>query len=502
MHAIDPCKESAAHLLATAFKRPSTRKGAPVAAATLETIGLELVITPNPDGEVESVIPVSWTINEALIERLREAEFMEPHIVFVVASVSRGGSDNYMNFYYEVRKVYHMPLEAKTPKQYVQFGRAGENIVGAFIVDMADNNTKRVVANCVRSSRAYLPASLVYAFETSMAATLPEDLSMRVRTFEKDVEKSTAREFDETDPNIEWEKQFGSREAIFQRAYDGAEDEVRMDGNDIAILAPVFRRVMVPEEFFAKEPPAWARELVWMFYSDARGVDKCDFRKRFLISLGISIPVQIYGVFARLFTLIYALFMAKRGMNLRMLFALRPHDFAESIKGHDSFWFRKKDGGKRTVLPWVSPPFLLIYGVILAVGSLVVLALGVGVTWILDLLISGPVVVTGASIIATGVISLVILGVIVFLFWLNFNRKGRFLRREIAKRIAAVLPEKKATLEAAPVAVAEVPSKLHLELLAAARRGAGITSAEEIKDDTVQLVFHKIRRAVCQPFSR
>lgn len=397
---------------------------------------LELHVEVNPAGEVTPVVPVSWTITEELVQTIADLHYTNPHIILIVASRHQETYGDQTTYSYNATKVYAVDLKA-TPKAYVQFSRPGDNVIIAAVIDIDAKYKLRDISEWTKR---------------------PDRMYFEVKE-KKQILKSL--------------EDFGRPIASF------------------------IQRVTVPKELFAPPPPKFLRSLVTQFFP-SYAVDQCHFRKRVIFSSLLSIPVQLYGVFVRLATLLYGMFMLERGMRVRNFFALNPHDFARGFEG--SFWFSDKDGAdRRSILPFVSPPALVIYAVVLVVAGFVLSIIPYVYMQIkygdgYDEHFSWGEFLTVAAI-GDGAL-LFIIGFI----WLMASRKGYSIRSDIGwwlrQRFAKAPTD--AEREAAKQSAEQ---QLIAQLKQRALASAMITNADEVKDNSVKLLFYNLKMKVCKPFA-
>lgn len=440
-----------------------------MATDTLEVTGLELYFDVDPNGQAESYLDVRWTITEELAQHLIDENYVNPHIVLIVSSVERFDYENSTSFDFTTRKVYSKPL-TETALQYVKFRVAGENIVSAHIMDVHNADRRHSLEDAKRKPlRADIPISVANAYEAWAQTEAPEGHEIR-----------------RTDSS---------------QYYEHRHHSLRLNYDDYPVVASTYRRVLVPKEFFAKEPPAWQKAVTGLIFRDVKGVDQCASWWKLIWASLIFLPFQLYGLGARLGTLLYGLFMGKRNMEFKHLLALHPHDFGESLKYTTSFWFEYKNGAPREdgdFVQYVSPLALVIYAVILSIIGLVVTLFGLGTTLIIRAIFgeSLEAEVSTLDIFVRGVVSLIVIAGIIFTIWLNASESGRDVRDDIElffrdrfQRDAAVAPTSSG-------AVALKPSKLSLDLMAAAQR-----DVTDIKPDTFVLRMSEFKGTHCKPFS-
>ena len=405
---------------------------------TLTRQPLELHVEVDPKGQVDSVTPVSWTITEELVQTIADLHYTNPHVILIVASRHKETYGKKSTIAYKATKVYAIDLRA-TPKAYVQFSRPGDNVIIAAVVDLNKEYRLRDVSEWSRQpSRMYFTVN----------------------------EKKQILEY--------------------------------LDSFDEPI-ASFIQRVNIPKEFFAKPPRKFTKGLVTQFFP-AYAVDQCHFKKRVGISVLLSIPVQIYGVFARLVTLLYGLFMLERGMRVKSFFALNPHDFARGFES--SFWLEDKNGKSRVSFwKYLSPPALVVYAFLLA---LAVLVLSIIPTVVLLVKYDDPFgeFFTWGEFLITALIGDGIAAVIIGLIWLVASYDGREFIADAYWWIATRLRNKSLHGEArSEKAKLSAEQQLIAQLTQRAQASATITTPEDVKDNTIKLAFYNLKMKVCKPFA-
>lgn len=405
-----------------------------IATETAKRPMIELHMEADKKGEVTPVIPVVWSFSNDLVDKLAKQEFSNPHVVIVVGYERPvGWSDEFDEFV--PIKVYVRRLLDASPKEFIQFSKTGKNIVLAFVVNpITKDNESEIWGWHSRPSRM--------------------DFSNKKN----------------------------------QGVYKIRSDDLGDGRFDIAS----FRHdVIVEKELFAPEPSKLVKSVVRQFFPNSE-VDQCDFRRRFLISLALDVPVQIYGIFARLFTLVFALFFAKRGMQFRLLFALNPHDFGHALGG--SFWYNKDYWTERNgLIKWLSPPQLVLYVLIVAV---VLLPGFLGVVLSHLVLLKKDTHVTpfsfGDVLIRTAIIDPIIITT-TGLFFLLFTSKGHHV---LKKFLTKIFKTKFAT------ELIEIDPMTTFDLLRKQAQANVDVTPDRVQNRTISLKYQNLKMKVCKPFAR
>lgn len=417
---------------------PTPTEGNSVETATLVRQPIELHVEVNPNGEVTPVVPVSWTITEELVQTIADLHYTNPHVLLIVASRRTETYGKKTTYSYDATKTYAIDLMA-TPKAYVQFSRPGDNVIIAAVVDLVGKYKLREVDSWIKGrQRPYFTV-------------------------------------DEKKQDLDYLEEFSDPIASF------------------------IQKVAVPKELFAPPPPKFLKSLVTQFFP-AYAVDQCHFRKRVIFSSLLSIPVQLYGVFARLLTLLYGLFMLERGMNAKTFFALNPHDFAHSFEG--SFWFVDKDLRERdSFWKFLSPPALVIYAAILLIAGFV---LSIIPMFYLGIKYEGNIDAnfTWGEFLLAALIGDGGLALLIGFIWLVGSRDGRRFASDVEwwfrDRFASKNSGDSARQEAAKLSAEQ---QLIAQLTQRAQAGSTITKAEDVKDNSIKLLFYNVKMKVCKPFA-
>ena len=398
---------------------------------------LELHMETSEEGEVTPVVPVTWKFTDELVNKLMEGEYANPYLIIAVGYEETYGYEMDL-IHFVPTKVYVRRLLDASPKEFIQFSKVGKNVVLAFVVNVERKSDEALVWKWQRS---------------------PGEMS-----FDHTPKKGHSLDVDTND------------DSRFQ-------------------IASFQHDVIVPAELFAPEPPQFLKTLVNQFHVvfNTKAFDQCDFRRRVLISLTLSVPVQIYGIFARLLSLLYAIIAAKRDISLRKLFALNPHDFGNYLD--TSFWYTKKDRSKRnSLIKWLSPPQLLLYAAI-ATGALLPGVAGAyfgSLRYNLTLESSVSVGFTFSDVLFwAAIIDSILIG-IVGLCLLAFTRKGHRLVKAAFRKVFKQ-KEYQYTIEADPNM---------FDLLRKQIKSTVDATPDQVQNKTVHLRFQEIKSWVCKPFAR
>lgn len=396
---------------------------------------IELSMEADEKGEVAPVIPATWSFSDELVNKLSKKNYTNPYVIIAVGYEELTGWNN-DDPKFRVTKVYVRSLLDASPKEFIQFSKPGTNIVMAFVVNVDGSQDERQLWKYKRH---------------------PE-----------------AMKFDHVPKRKSFEIEIWDDSAMTKRFN----------------VASFRHDVIVPAEMFAAEPSKPAKALVRQYYPYNDEFDQCHFRKRFLISLALTVPVQIWGVVARVFTLLYAVVFAKRGIQLRLLFALNPHDFGHAL--WSSFWYEKKDRSKRTsLLKWLSPPQLILYVLIAAgillpglVGALLSHLHTVGKATTLSSFGFGDVLLWTAIIDPT----LVVIVAFCFFFFAENGKRIRrnWLRKRALAKAESVIPTDPSTM---------------FDLLHKRAQDSADLTPDKVRNKTLRLKVLDLKMKVCKPFA-
>ncbi|MFA4818299.1 MAG: hypothetical protein WC621_00470 [Patescibacteria group bacterium] len=156
-----------------------------------------------------------------------------------------------------------------------------------------------------------------------------------------------------TDKDGDWRNKFYDSEADMLVAGDWG--EVRID-------------VDVSPEFFAKEPPAWEKRWVNLWFERKMPRHQCKYRKRRMLAYSIQPPLVLaFIIFISLFRFLAAvfwiLFRTKTEVNLKPI--VRPFEYDSNdvwwqAKTARNFYAENKNYKERSRLVWLYHPVVII----------------------------------------------------------------------------------------------------------------------------------------------
>ena len=300
---------------------------------------VRILVDADPEGQVQSVVPISWCISEEIADQITNKKIVDPHLLIVISNDGRE---------LERRLVPLMAL-----MDYVQFRNSGTNTIHAMVVwkrngksikeqieDRYDNGGYRMTLLAHRQLNVERLESELNALSDSKVTRTPG----------KSLEWSQQKRSDSLAAlREELREAYGSDERVLT---------IRSDFDDINSLEiPTWVEVEVPEEMFAAEPPAWMRWLgeFFSFWPKPKAVDQCDLRRRAMLSACLlplwAIMQAGKAVFFTVFWFIallnigLMLFLGKRNIDFDVLRSSpAPSDIKRVWKGtKPSVWWYKRD---------------------------------------------------------------------------------------------------------------------------------------------------------------
>ena len=261
-------------------------------------------VQQDPNGQTAASVPVRWCITPALMAELQLRHWGNPHVVFVIRSVNTiDFGDNPVQ---EPHDTDIKVVALKKEMTYLHFTRPGMNQICAVVVNIWNSNSSKMLHD------------LRNRYAGSWRSCL-------------------------NDRGIPW-------------------DTDNFPG--FVLAAGQTQTIEVPREFFAKEPPAWAKQLVKIFFR-TKEEDQCHFRRRMILSsLAAAVVVPIVTI-VKFIALAFGLLFGLRKMQPETLLQplnlrpIAPIDYAET-----PIWWYKQDNEPRDpfLWPWNPPVFLLVFG--------------------------------------------------------------------------------------------------------------------------------------------
>jgi hypothetical protein len=260
--------------------------------------------------------------------------------------------------------------------------------------------------------------------------------------------------------------------------------------------AVAYESVVVPSEMFAKEPPAWLKRIVGVFY-EKPARDQCQFRRRVLATFGFAIPLMLtLGMAFRILVGVVGLVLGLRKYRWK---GLRP--FQDTLPlGDSSIWYTDEFGSADPVrFPlWFLNPFTLTVLPTIVFGimhvrkhhgtSQATYQLNTMGWWHVVAWVDGSLVALVVAIAAiAGIIALIstLVSAVTHSDSLVKRRRNARLRRQqeeaaATRRIYTALSAMTCTTASSDVRVSALPSKKR----------------------TVRLRYNEAKAAVCKPFAR
>lgn len=263
---------------------------------------LQLFVDQDPNGQVDSVVPVRWCISAEVARQIKTLEINDPQLLIVISN--------------DEEEVDRRVVSLWNQMEYIQFRRPGANKIHAAILWSPDGyQVVRAKVNARDDDGGYkMPL---------IGRSQPKVERLEARHQEVDNMSSL---------------QFKQRKRMLRkldcRIKDARETEEEVFGmrssfDSIKRLnAEAEFDVFVPEEMFAKEPPTWMRWLgeFFDFWPRTKAVDQCDLRRRAILSACL---LPFWGVWKVLQVALWATWWLVNLLNLvvMLLVGMRSIDF-------------------------------------------------------------------------------------------------------------------------------------------------------------------------------
>ena len=398
------------------------------------------LFTENPETS-QAVFPIRWCVDKDDLVRLEKTEVKNPQLFI---SVERNG-----------RETDRMIVPLSRMMDYIELHSTGKHTIHACIIWNRSNESPASKLKRVWLTRSSVDSFRRFVYESNW-----------------DVEERQAA--DKFSPYLL---------DRFETDYD-PQSVTSLD-------------VVVGNEFFAKEPPAWEKRWVNLWFEwPAR--NQCEFKKRRFLAYPIQPPVV--ALFIIWLVLVRTAFAIISGLLGRRYIKISPiwHPFRDETRevGPYPYWGKRfnffltgNDGEDRSV--W----FLFLHPISVAIwGALLYLMIRAeflkSLAWIAVVLAIGFLVTKVASPVFGRLNNWFkkVAGKLdkEFSSWLERNATKREVRELVA--VQAVRTETRRVLEAL-VCDAEVPLPVSVRAL-------------PIQKQTVYLKFKEVKARVCRPFSR
>lgn len=383
-------------------------------------------IKQDPNGQTTASVPVRWCITPELMTELEMRSWGKPYVVFVIRSVI--DIEVAGNSVQDYRDTDMQFVALEKEMTYLHFTRPGANQICAFVVNV----------------RGWKDSKKLSQLRSDYVGSSYSCLN----------ERGTRKYMDE----------FPS----------------------FALMAGKVLNVEVPREFFAKEPPAWAKQVVKIFFR-GKEEDQCHFGRRMIVSLPMASMVIPFVTVTKFLALVVGLLLGLRKMEPKTVlhpFDLRP--IAPINYVDRPIWWYKQDGTARNPLvwPWNPPMFLLVFSIVftlkvndvlpdVSLGMLVLLSL----LWLLAI----------DLIFLLCLAAILVLGLCLSVFGKQSSSKQATSERQKAKR-AAERAERMQRLNAMVCSAGSVKT-VSLEALPKEKQ-------------TIGLRFSELKTKVCRPYAR
>lgn len=203
---------------------------------------LDLHMPIDPEGSVAAVAPLAWCVTKNLLGEVEQRGFVNPKLLVVVRNhlQQRFAGDDYGVYNYS--RAFAVPLDQAM--QYVSFTQPGENELLCFVVDVASDEQAR-------------------------------GLKRLIKAIERDADVGITQPMNADGSIDSWVSTYL--------------------GLKVMTLKPEVLTVHVPQDMFAKEPAAWRKKTVKVFFKN-KTIDQCHFRKRFwFAALPLGVVLSIIG---------------------------------------------------------------------------------------------------------------------------------------------------------------------------------------------------------------
>ncbi len=275
----------------------------------------------------EPVIPIRWCVDKSVLDELKAQDVLRP---FLFISVRH--EENEDPYYHREVKRVLVPLDQGM--EYIELDRAGKHSLNAVIV------WTRYVSWLKDQARVWnsdIRESSLYRYV--------EDLNVKV--------------FDPT----------GLKEVEVRGGGEWIRPIKLVQGVTASIS------VVIPREFFAKEPSAWEQWWVNLWFANTP-FDQCAFRKRRILAYSVQPPtvllwVTLVGVI-RLLSGVFSTFVGITGINwgailhpfLQDTSDVLPENRNRSYFKHSRniFLYNKWGGTRPWYVRWLQPPRVVVIG--------------------------------------------------------------------------------------------------------------------------------------------
>ncbi|MDP3004520.1 MAG: hypothetical protein Q8N43_03430 [Candidatus Azambacteria bacterium] len=260
--------------------------------------------------------------------------------------------------------------------------------------------------------------------------------------------------------------------------------------------------VVVPEELFAKEPPAYERWWVNLWF-ETKPRDQCQYRRRRMIAYTIQVPIVfLFVIFISICRILAAgtlLFLGKRKVDLKPIIHPFLYDSMGVWERTEASVFLLDAKGKRRhwLVAFFSPLVFLAFVVILIYISLIFPSFFSLLQWWHYLIISLAAMV-GIAVVVNALFAVIF--ILHFLFRLTFpvkkSRAEERAKKRTEKRYAEFAEERRLR----EVKKSRLRAELE-QLLACNGEFVPKLSALPRKKRTVYLRFQNLKVRVCKPFA-
>lgn len=415
------------------------------------------LIVDHKDTTVQSgTVPVRWCLSrKEELKKLKKCGVNKPHVLIVVKNSSHE---------------YRQLVPIGQVMAYVQFHRPGENTIHAAVVWHEKDNVRQLKSFFLEKYRS--------------------------GTYENEV--------------LRYDEELGFREDWYSLEQEC--NYHRLDGT--ASIA-----VIVPGEFFSKEPSRIERWWVNLFF-EHRPIDQCHFRRRRMLAYSVQpFAVLAWAIVITIARFIGALVLSIAGMRgtdwspVIHPFRYPTGDIKKQVKKGNSVFWRNKGGTKH---PWyvliLTPPVYVITVTLLILGGLLAqfFSLASMMPWwyyaVAGVILPLAIITVAAVIYAILTLVWAVLTALIFKpitnwfasnsdAWEQMKQKRRQLARERKKR------KQRAAEEKLLIERAAIHKELE-EFLACNGELQPSINALPIAKRTVYLRFLDLKAQICKPYAQ
>jgi hypothetical protein len=260
--------------------------------------------------------------------------------------------------------------------------------------------------------------------------------------------------------------------------------------------------VEVSKEFFAKEPSAFEKWWVNLWY-ESEPVDQCHFRKRRILAytlqpVAVILYVLLISVYRSITAFTYAFLRAYRRINFKPIWHPFMYDnndiYLEAVnstrRSSNWFWYTKDEKDR----PFMDPWFAFLHPISVLLGTCIFLGISYFIG-IFDLRIILECIILGTLSMAL----IMFAGILGGMIFTIFPIAGEAFERIFSDRARAISDRRWESLRV----LQKEKLKQDLEFLTCGNAPLALTvSALPKEKQTLKLRFFDLKARVCKPFAR